>query len=141
MTYRKILFKLLDKLRKNRNVKKYLFVIRFKNLTGKFLWLKLPYNTCKRFTVPIDIFLSLTLCSPVQRLSTVHVRLCCGKTSHIRNRRATRGGSIWGISPPEIFRTLHSNFDICRNFQRIKMKFCILIIFEKSFLNFLCLVR
>jgi len=29
---------------------------------------------------------------------------------------------------PEIFKTLHSNFDICRNFQRIKMKFYILII-------------
>jgi len=50
-------------------------------------------------------------------------------------RRATRGG-IWGICPPEIFKTLHSNFDICRNFQRIKMKFYILIIFKKSCWSF-----
>jgi len=30
----------------------------------------------------------------------------------------------------------HCNFDIYRNFQRIKMKFSILIIFKKSYLNF-----
>ena len=35
---------------------------------------------------------------------------------------------IWGICPPEIFKTLHSNFDISRNFQIIELKFCILII-------------
>ena len=45
------------------------------------------------------------------------------------NGRASRG---WG----EIFKTLHSNFDICRNFQRIKMKFYILIILKKSYWNF-----
>jgi len=43
-------------------------------------------------------------------------------------RRATRGG-IWG-------KALHSNFDICRNFQRIKMKFYIVIIFKKPYWNF-----
>jgi len=32
-----------------------------------------------------------------------------------------------GFPPPENLKTLHSNFDICRNFQRIKMKFYILI--------------
>jgi len=48
-------------------------------------------------------------------------------------RRAIKGG---GISPPEIFKTLHSNFDICRNFQIIKLKYCILIIFKKSYSNF-----
>ena len=52
-----------------------------------------------------------------------------------KHMRATRG-SIWGISPPEIFKTLHSNFDICRNFQRIKMKFYFLNIFRKSYWNF-----
>ena len=41
-----------------------------------------------------------------------------------------------GICPPNIFKTLHSNFDIYRNFQRIKMKFYILIIFKKSYWNF-----
>ena len=41
-----------------------------------------------------------------------------------------------GICPTEIFNTLHSNFDICRNFQRIKMKFYNLIIFKKSHWNF-----
>jgi len=49
---------------------------------------------------------------------------------------AARRGGIWGIYPSEIFKTLHSNFDNCGNFQRIKMKFYILIIFKKSHLNF-----
>jgi len=49
---------------------------------------------------------------------------------------AQPGGGIW---PPEIFKPSHSNFVICRNFQRIKMKFCIQIIFEKSLIwIFLC---
>jgi len=30
---------------------------------------------------------------------------------------AQPGGGIWGIFPPEIFKTLHRNFDICRNFK------------------------
>jgi len=51
-------------------------------------------------------------------------------------RHATRGGAFGAFDPPEIFKTLHSNFDICRNFQRLKMKFCILIIFRKPYLNF-----
>ena len=46
------------------------------------------------------------------------------------------GGGIWGICPPENFKMLHSNFDICRNFQRIKMKFYIL--FPKIFRNAVC---
>jgi len=40
------------------------------------------------------------------------------------------------LPPAKIFKTLHSNFDICKNFQRIKMKFYILIIFKKSYWNF-----
>jgi len=48
-------------------------------------------------------------------------------------RRATRGGKM---PPPEIIKTLQSNFDICRNFQRIKIKFYVLIIFKKSYWKF-----
>ena len=40
------------------------------------------------------------------------------------------------FASPEIFKTLHSNFDICRNILRIKMKFYILMIFKKSCWNF-----
>jgi len=47
---------------------------------------------------------------------------------------AQQGGAFGAFAPtPEIFKTLHSNFDICRNFQRIKMKFYILINFKKSY--------
>jgi len=49
-----------------------------------------------------------------------------------------------GHYPPGNFKTLHSNFDIYRNCQRIKMKFYILNIFKKFFLNlyqkFCCLI-
>jgi len=51
-------------------------------------------------------------------------------------RQARNQGGNLGIGPPEIFKTLHSNFDICRNFQRIKMKFYIIIMFKKSYWNF-----
>ena len=37
------------------------------------------------------------------------------------------------FGPPEILKTLHSNYDILRNFPIIKVKFSILIIFKKSF--------
>ena len=50
---------------------------------------------------------------------------------------AQPGGGHLGICPPpEIFKTLHSIFVICRNFQRIKMKVYILLIFKKSYFNF-----
>ena len=49
---------------------------------------------------------------------------------------AQPGGGIWGNCPPKTFKTLHSRFDICRNFQRINMKFYILINFKISCLNF-----
>jgi len=52
------------------------------------------------------------------------------KTAQARHR----GGAFEAFAPPENFKTLHSNFDICRNFQRIKIKFYILIIFKKSFI-------
>ena len=44
-------------------------------------------------------------------------------------------GRLWGCLPPENFKTLHSNFDISRNLQRIKMRFSILIIFKKSYIE------
>jgi len=34
--------------------------------------------------------------------------------------RTQGGGGTW---PPKNFKTLRSNFDICRNFQSLKMKF------------------
>jgi len=52
-----------------------------------------------------------------------------------QNRRAIRG-ACGAFAPPEIFKSLHSTFDICKNFQKIKMKFHILIIFKKSYWNF-----
>jgi len=51
------------------------------------------------------------------------------------HRRANRGVHLV-LFPPENLYILHGNFNICRNFQRIKMKFYILIIFKKSYLNF-----
>jgi len=50
-------------------------------------------------------------------------------------RRAT-SGSIWDIFTPENFKIFHSNSDIGRNFQRIKMKFWYFNHLEKSYLNF-----
>jgi len=45
-------------------------------------------------------------------------------------KRATRGGGHLGhFPPPENFKTVYSNFDSCKSFQRIKTKFYILIIF------------
>jgi len=33
--------------------------------------------------------------------------------------QARNQGGIWGICPPENFKTLHCNMDICWNFQRM----------------------
>jgi len=55
---------------------------------------------------------------------------------HTTNREKPLPGAQPGegkCPPHEIFKTLHSNFDICRNFQTMKLKFCILIIFKESF--------
>jgi len=51
-------------------------------------------------------------------------------------RRATRGWHLEHLPPKKNFKTLHCNLDICRNFQRIKMKFYILIIFRKVLMEF-----
>jgi len=45
---------------------------------------------------------------------------------------AQPGGGAFSLA--ENFKTLHSNFDICRNFQRKIMKFSILIIFKKRYI-------
>jgi len=50
---------------------------------------------------------------------------------------AQPGGAV-AFAPPEIFKALHSKFDICSNFQRIKIKFYILIIFRYLIRIFLC---
>ena len=53
-----------------------------------------------------------------------------------------QGGGHLGHSPPQIFKILYSNFEICGNFQIIKLKVCILIIFKKSLTGiFLCLTH
>jgi len=52
------------------------------------------------------------------------------------SRRATRGGEFEAFAPLEIYKTLHSIYDIWRNFRRIKMKLYTLIIFKKSYWNF-----
>jgi len=45
-------------------------------------------------------------------------------------------GRIWGICPPpEIFKALHSNFDICK-LSKNKDESLYLIIFKKSYWNF-----
>jgi len=54
--------------------------------------------------------------------------ICCGANSQKPGTRSTRqtrhqarnqGGAFGAFATPEIFKTLHSKFDICRNFQRI----------------------
>ena len=63
--------------------------------------------------------------------------LLLGYSRDMHIRRATKGGGAFrAFAPPEILKTLHSNFNICRNFQITKMQFYILIIFEKSYWNF-----
>jgi len=46
------------------------------------------------------------------------------------------GGHLGHLPPHRNFKTLHGKFDICRDFQRIKMKYYILINFKKSCWNF-----
>jgi len=59
----------------------------------------------------------------------------CG-TDFGSTKARNQGRGHLGHSPLENFKTLHSNFDICRNFQRIKMKFYTLIIFRKALSEF-----
>jgi len=58
----------------------------------------------------------------------------------VPDRRATKGRHLGHLPPTEIFKTLHSIFDICRNFQIIKLKYCILIILRKVLLEFFFVV-
>ena len=59
----------------------------------------------------------------------------CGLCFCLCHRHATRG-EFRALAPRRNFQNIASNFDICGNFQRIKMKFYILIIFKKSYWNF-----
>jgi len=58
--------------------------------------------------------------------------------SRLSSSGAQPGGTFGAFAPPRNFEVLHNNFDICRNFQRIKVNFYILIIFKKSYLDLLC---
>jgi len=51
-----------------------------------------------------------------------------------QSRRAIRGG-IWAF-PPKNFKTLHSNFDICRNFKENRLNFWCSNHLEKAYLKF-----
>jgi len=57
-------------------------------------------------------------------------------TYHPSFQVRNQGGAFGTFASPETFKTLRSNFDICRNFQRMTMKFYILIIFKKYYWNF-----
>ena len=67
----------------------------------------------------------------------IHSHMYWGKICLHQARN--QGEGRLGHLPPEIFKTFHSSFDICRSFQMIKMKSCILITFKKSVISiFLC---
>jgi len=70
--------------------------------------------------------------------SICDIRLFCHPLfchSNVVKQARNKGGHL-GHLPPEIFKTLHSNFDIYRNFHKIKMKFYIPNFFKKSSWNF-----
>ena len=74
------------------------------------------------------------------RMSWISCPLNDIQAGQVQNPGAQPGEAFGAFAPPEIFKTLHSNSDIYRNFQIIKLKFCILIIFKKSLTwNFLYL--
>jgi len=65
-------------------------------------------------------------------------------TTLILTQAHNRGVGHLGHLHPENFEVLHSNFNICKNFQRIKMRFYILILkmfnsILKIFRNAVCL--
>ena len=55
---------------------------------------------------------------------------------HVWDQARNQGWEFGAFAPSEIFKILHRNFEICRSFQRIKMKFYNLNIFKKSYWNF-----
>ena len=73
-----------------------------------------------------------TKAPPWRRDCLYYVLFCLFLSTSVLQQARNHGGHLGHFPPPEIFKTLHSNFGICRNFQRIKMKFCIQIIFQKS---------
>jgi len=53
-------------------------------------------------------------------LHIYHTRFCRLFSSSVeREAGAQLGGYLGHLPPPDIFKTFHSNSDICRNFQRI----------------------
>jgi len=62
------------------------------------------------------------------------------KKIHTTLQSGAQAGGNFVFCLPEKFKTLHRNFDICRNFQRINMKFSILIIFYKMLFEFFFLL-
>ena len=67
--------------------------------------------------------------SPEHLRSEISFLRTCNIPNLILYSPGAKPGGAFGAFPRENFKTLHSNFDICRNFQRIKMKFYILITF------------
>jgi len=51
------------------------------------------------------------------------------------------GGGTPGHLTPKIFNTMLRNFEICKNFQIMTMKFSILIIFMESYWKFVLLAN
>jgi len=92
----------------------------------------------------------LVVISVCRQLRPLHLRLlhliphwfetCWFATRSFETTSGAQPRGNLGICPqPENFKTLPGNFDICRNCQRTKMEFCILIIFKKSLICiFLC---
>ena len=84
------------------------------------------YSTNKSLRQPWSFALHIfkPLCS---RLQDIHGVITTG---------AQPGEAFGPYAPFDNFKTLHRNFDICRNFQMIKMKFCNLIVFKKVLFQF-----
>jgi len=74
----------------------------------------------------------ISINSPKCWISTFSGHIITFITQHTRSHARNQGGYLGRFSSPENFKTLHSNFDICRNIQKIKMKSYILIIFKRS---------
>jgi len=71
--------------------------------------------------------------SPKRWFANLNMTSYCDNISSNNGHQARNQGGAF--VPPEIFKTLHSNFDICRIFQRIKMNF-IFNHFKKILLEF-----
>ena len=92
-------------------------------------------NVFANLRLPHQIFTRGKMNNAIERLTEQHtfaITKLALPSEDIKQVVATyQPGGALAIcpSPTENFKTLHSNFDICRNFQRIKMKLYILIFF------------